>query len=458
MAKRGHKRSSSEVSDHFRLINEQEVEDITLAFFYKPHTLTLLSVAVIGTFYFAFAGTSDGFEQNIWRGLCHAAFYFLIISVLAFPNGPFTRPHPAIWRVFFGITVMYLLVLIFFLFQSYQDVMKILQWIFPDLQEYNTPEKEYAVNCSDVTLERLWGHFDWYSLSHFGGWVIKALLMRSYVLCWIISVTWEITEFFFIHLLPNFAECWWDAIILDILVCNGLGIWVGMKLCRRLEMTEFRWESIKNIPSTSGKIKRAVLQFTPASWTPIRWLEPHTSLKRVLAVFIIECVAQLVELNTFFLKHIYKFPADHWLGIIRIFIVVTSTAPTIRQYYTYVTDPYCKRAGTHLWVFLAYSLIELMICIKHGQDVFSKTLILNILMWLTIQLSIVFFCLMAFWWYYQVHKPVESAKPLALRRLSQQSVSAPTSPSKVSNGYEGDSPTHQYNTRRRVQSAAKLVS
>lgn len=25
------------------------------------------------------------------------------------------------------------------------------------------------------------------------------------------------------HWLPNFNECWWDALVLDFLLCNGLG-------------------------------------------------------------------------------------------------------------------------------------------------------------------------------------------------------------------------------------------
>jgi len=49
----------------------------------------------------------------------------------------------------------------------------------------------------------------------------------------------------FAHLLPNFAECWWDAVILDVLLCNGLGIWLGMYVCRKLEMRNYRWESIR---------------------------------------------------------------------------------------------------------------------------------------------------------------------------------------------------------------------
>ena len=27
----------------------------------------------------------------------------------------------------------------------------------------------------------------------------------------------------FRHMLPNFNECWWDSIVLDVLVCNWFG-------------------------------------------------------------------------------------------------------------------------------------------------------------------------------------------------------------------------------------------
>lgn len=49
----------------------------------------------------------------------------------------------------------------------------------------------------------------------------------------------------FAHLLPNFKECWWDALVLDVLVCNGLGIWLGLKICSVLEMREYKWVSIR---------------------------------------------------------------------------------------------------------------------------------------------------------------------------------------------------------------------
>lgn len=54
-------------------------------------------------------------------------------------------------------------------------------------------------------------------------------------------------QLFFMHLLPNFAECWWDQVILDILLCNGGGIWLGMTVCRFLEMRTYHWASIKYV-------------------------------------------------------------------------------------------------------------------------------------------------------------------------------------------------------------------
>lgn len=39
---------------HFRMINEQQVEDITLEFFYRPHTITLLSFTILSLMAFAF--------------------------------------------------------------------------------------------------------------------------------------------------------------------------------------------------------------------------------------------------------------------------------------------------------------------------------------------------------------------------------------------------------------------
>ena len=61
----------------------------------------------------------------------------------------------------------------------------------------------------------------------------------------------------FQHILPNFQECWWDHWILDVLICNGGGIYTGMQVAKYLEMRKYRWESVvgKGL-FTAGFIKR----------------------------------------------------------------------------------------------------------------------------------------------------------------------------------------------------------
>lgn len=199
---------------------------------------------------------------------------------------------------------------------------------------------------------------------------------------------WEITEIAFAHLLPNFVECWWDAVILDVILCNGFGIWCGLKLCQLLEMREYKWASLKEISTTRGKLKRAVMQFTPESWTHVRWLDPKCTYMRFLAVCQLVIFWQVTELNTFFLKHIFEMPPSHPLVIGRLLLVGLFVAPSVRQYYIYITDTRCKRVGTQCWVYVAIMFSEAILCIKNGRELFERTQALNIIVWLLIQFAI----------------------------------------------------------------------
>ncbi|XP_073988081.1 phosphatidylserine synthase 1 homolog l(3)77CDf isoform X2 [Rhodnius prolixus] len=348
----------------------------------------------------------DSVDRNIWAGICCVVFFFMTVSILAFPNGPFTRPHPAVWRIVFGLSVLYLLCLLFLLFQKYKTVKYILVWLDPKLEHFHIDmDKEYGVNCSVVTVEKIWDHLDAFALAHFLGWAFKAVLIRHYGICWAVSIMWEITEIMFAHLLPNFTECWWDALILDVLICNGLGIWVGLTICKRLEMRDYNWVGIKEIETTTGKIKRAVLQFTPSSWTHVRWLDPKCTYMRFFAICQLVMFWQLCELNTFFLKHIFEMPPTHPLVVWRLVFVGIIIAPSVRQYYMYVTDTQCKRVGTQCWVYGAIMASEALLCIKNGKELFSHTQAINIIAWLFIQSLLSVLCVYGC---YAWHKYVQS--------------------------------------------------
>lgn len=383
----GDNSSPGTVKRVFMEVNERPVDDISLEFFYKPHTISLLLCCIFGVTYAAFVRDSSDPQANVFAGLCGVFVFFMIVSVLAFPNGPFTRPHPILWRLVFGCSVMYLLAIQFLIHLDYNAVRSLIVWFDPKMANYTIDaEKEYGADCWDVSLERIWSHLDWFAFGHYWGWGMKALIIRHYGICWSISIMWELTEIFFGHLLPNFYECWWDNIILDVILCNGLGIFTGMQVCKWLEMREHHWESFKNISSKTGKLKRALLQLTPESWNHSRWLDPGCSWMRFVAIFQFVVLWQVVELNTFFVKHIFPMPAEHPICVFRILLSGLMAAPATRQYYTYITDKRCKRLGSQAWMFICISLSELILNIKFGTELFSQTQMSMMILWILFNL------------------------------------------------------------------------
>jgi len=233
------------------------------------------------------------------------------------------------------------------------------------------PEKSYAAHC-EFTYENLKpAIIDIFFISHFIGWVLKALMLRDTVLCWVISISWEFVEILLTHMLPNFAECWWDQWILDVLLTNGLGIYAGTKLGQWLEIREYKWSGVRYIPTISGKIQRLALQFTPASWTTVRW-ETTKNIKRFLSVHFVIFVVQLEELNAFFMKQILWVPPPCPLNVIRLFIWYVVGVPCLRQLYSYITDPTCKKIGTFTFLGAVTIVTELLIIFKFGAGEFNK--------------------------------------------------------------------------------------
>lgn len=362
----------------FLLTNEQHVEDITLDFLYKPHATSALILSLIVLCYYGFSRNSENYDirDNILQGYKACCWLFIIIGLLCFPNGPFIRPHPAIWRVVLALSILYLLSLTLALFMSVEQVRMTLHYLDPSLKDSKREidmVEAYAEDCSNLSMDKLYMSMDIFAFAHFSGWVGKAFLLRSYGMSWMISILWECTEIAFKHIMPNFQECWWDSWILDVGVCNGFGIFVGIQVAKFLEIRNYKWESIKTINTMTGKLERAALQFTPHHWHPIRWIEPHSSPNRVFKLWIVVMLFLVNELNCFFLKHFLVYNSKHILNWGRILFMVLLAAPAVRQYYVYVTDTTCRKMGTQCWIFIAVNIMELLVNLKFGFQTFTQT-------------------------------------------------------------------------------------
>jgi len=173
--------------------------------------------------------------------------------------------------------------------------------------------------------------------------------MRDYTLCWIMSIMFEFLEMSFEHMLPNFKECWWDHLILDILVCNWSGFYLGMKTAEFFTMKQYGW-----------------FQPDKYEWDSIKgW-------KKFLSALVLMTFVVSVELSQFFLKFVLWIPPSNKLTIGRLLIWWGIGLPGAREFYQWVTDPNCKKLGSMAWMCCACLCSEILIEVKYGKGMFPN--------------------------------------------------------------------------------------
>ncbi|TPX35235.1 hypothetical protein SmJEL517_g02309 [Synchytrium microbalum] len=342
--------------------------DVTLEFLYRPRSVLLLILGLSALAVYSFYDQESP-VANTKRGLIAAFLILGLVGILQFRDSPFVRPHPAFWRLVLACSVAYQLVLVVILFQNKHDARAMLKFLDPSLG-VEPSERSYAEAC-DITWENIYNGLDIFVVAHSIGWFAKALVIRDYWLCWIMSVLFEVLEYSLEHQLPNFAECWWDHWILDVLLTNWGGIYLGMKACEWLQMKQYSWRGVAQIPTVRGKLKRTLQQLTPHSYTGFRW-EMTKTLKNYLSVVAMLYVGSQAELNAFYLKYLLWVPPENSLNAYRLVLFFFMVLPATREVYQYVHDPRCKRLGMHAWMACANIGTELLICIKFGRGEFPQ--------------------------------------------------------------------------------------
>lgn len=356
-----------------RIAPFQERHDTSVEFFYKPITLTALTIGLAALAYIAM--TQDLLEEGRDKrriGAYAALVSFLMFSMIQFRDGPFVRPHPAFWRVVLGVNLLYELALVFLLFQDLDSARSMMTLLDPSLG-VPLPEKSYAENCA-VTVDNIWDAIDIFCLAHALGWFGKAMILRDYWFCWILSIAFELAEYSLQHQLPNFAECWWDHWVLDVLVCNWLGTYLGMKTCQYLEVKPYEWRGLRQTRGLRSKARRVLSQFSPHDWTAFKW-EGTASFYHYTTVVLLLAVFLAAELNPFYLKSLLWLEPDHPFVILRLAGVFLCALPAVRELYQYVNDPKkAKRMGQHCWLLLATILTELLVITKWSRGLFEEPL------------------------------------------------------------------------------------
>lgn len=367
------------------------IEELTpFSWIYEPHTVTALIVTLGVTGYVAFLlpatqrqlnssgedGTSDEarWAQQLKLGILTAAMVFLVYCVVQLRDSILFRPHPAAWRLVHGSCILYLCALVFMLCQSPSNARRVLVWL--DSSMVNRTQAhglEYAEDCRVFTPEHPSSGManvyetvtDIYVLAHFLGWFGKALVMRSWTMCLILMVLWELIEYSFQHILTNFHECWWDHWVIDMGLCNVGGAALGMAFGQYWSMRVYNWTGTR--VTARDKLKRVLEQFSPYSWTTYTW-DIFSSMPRFLSVMLLIFVAMVVELNAFFLKHVLWVPPDHMFNSYRLCLWFLLSLPAMREYYQYLTDSRQRRLGVNVWLGIAMACTEMALIVKFEDN------------------------------------------------------------------------------------------
>lgn len=302
------------------------------------------------------------------------------------------RPHPTFWKVVHGVMVCYLLFMVFLLFQTVDGARQFLKHLYPELG-VALDERAYGESCALVGKGGRvnWGTirdtlFDEFVVAHTLGWWGKALILRDTSMLWVVSVAFELMELTFQHLLPNFNECWWDSWVLDVAVCNAIGIYTGMWTVRYFNGKEYDWgRGVKGVGTSSsaestltwvGKARRGILQFTPATYDVFEWGLGtwFRSPKRFLQCFFPAVIILLFEVNHFFLKYELWVPPRNPLNTIRLSILFLIAVPGIREYYEFIerdeVDIF-RRLGVYAWTGVAIAFVETLMIVKFGRGMFD---------------------------------------------------------------------------------------
>lgn len=337
--------------------------------------------------------------------------------MVQFKDGLFYRPHPAFWRVVKGGAVVYLVFMVWLLFQNAHDARQIWTYVDPKLG-VPLPERDYAADCRIYTPESKVSKFenvrntvyDEFMLAHVVGWFAKSFLFRDIYICWTWSILFEFCELSLAHLLPNFRECWWDQVILDVLLCNAVGIFLGHLVMYYFEMRTFNWAGISENSAAPTAAARA---FWPYNWTRFKW-KILASPQRFFSIVFLIFLAAVIELNCFFLKYVLWHPASHMLVFWRLVIMWLFCLPALREYYQWVADPKCHKLGPMAWITIAILGVEILVWVKFSKEMLaaaSPTPWIVIWAWSLAAVGIVVFAAV----YFYVWKPMRREKKVERR-------------------------------------------
>ena len=233
--------------------------------------------------YFYDANNPDVFEKFRWP-LAFSTATIIGFASTHFPDSIIKRPTPVFWRFLMGVLLTYSTFMTLVLVLPRDEARWVFKIFHPSLGN-PLPEKGYADDCRVFTPENPVSSmfniydavFDVHFVAHLAGWWFKMMIIRDAKIAWVISFSFELIEVSFRHWLPNFWECWWDHLFLDLFGCNMAGIILGSLTIKYIGVSRINWVYEKPKPAEAnrvcdeGIVLRTLSKLKPDVYTTYNW-------------------------------------------------------------------------------------------------------------------------------------------------------------------------------------------
>lgn len=319
---------------------------------------------------------SDEYTETmqIWvrQRVALAIFCLLVLVVgyvyLEYRDGVFVQPHPAVWRILHGLSLVYLLCLVLLLCLHNEDGRLVFQTLNPGAgsSKYRPFAGTLVQDCS-LNLRTLKRQLTsiWF-IAHVLGWFFKMCIFRSWMFCLVLAVFFEFSELSLQWVIPEFRECWWDSIFIDSILSNGMGMLLGSAALIIFGANVFDWLGEYATNET------VLIKLTPFSGdSKTGFFRTPRDLVLTLVLWI---VALLFEINAFLLMTALDIPAHNPTNFIRLIVLGLLAFPAVAEFYDEMrTKP--PRIGSNCLLFAIIVFVELLVSIKYGVERYHSTAI-----------------------------------------------------------------------------------
>ncbi|SOV18487.1 phosphatidylserine synthase, putative [Plasmodium sp. gorilla clade G2] len=256
--------------------------------------------------------------------------------------------------------LIYYVIIIYLHFFSSSEVQTILRFLNKNI-EFHAVEKSYMENCN--TIENVSDKIDWFVLAHLWGWFAKGMIIRNFFLLNINSALFELVELRFQHILPNFYECWWDHIFLDVLSCNLIGIAASILFMKYFNITLYDWK----IPDKIKLNKKNIILPTVDKLCRKIFTNSSTLLLLIFLSFIIN----IIDLNIFFLKAEVKLHHVNLIVLVRTFAIGFISGKACKEFYWFLKDGMTPKRAFYIFLELIILSLELILAIRWKDTLVS---------------------------------------------------------------------------------------